>query len=134
MQIGELSARTGVPNRMLRYYEQQALLRSERRGNGYREYEEDAVARVAHIRGLISSGLNTRLVQVVLNTMDDPELARTCSRSFADQLAVELERIEERISCLTRSRDTVRDFLSRTEAVATVAGREPAVSTGPTGR
>lgn len=121
MQIGDLSARTGVPPRMLRYYEQQGLLDSARRENGYREYPRDAVDRVAHIRGLISSGLTTRLVRVVLDTMDDPELARTCSRSFAEQLVAELERIEERISCLTRSRDTVRDFLARTEAVGAVA-------------
>ncbi len=38
MKIGELSRRTGVPTRMLRYYEEQGLLRPERADNGYRSY------------------------------------------------------------------------------------------------
>ena len=38
MKIGELSRRTGVPPRMLRYYEQQGLLRPARGQNGYRCY------------------------------------------------------------------------------------------------
>ncbi|MEW1835674.1 MerR family DNA-binding transcriptional regulator [Microbacterium sp. NPDC079995] len=37
MKIGEVTARTGIPQRMLRYYEEQGLLTSARAGNGYRE-------------------------------------------------------------------------------------------------
>jgi MerR family regulatory protein len=36
LRIGELSRRTGVPTRMLRYYEEQDLLHPERDANGYR--------------------------------------------------------------------------------------------------
>ena len=43
MRIGEVTARTGIPQRMLRYYEEQGLLASERADNGYREYDDDAV-------------------------------------------------------------------------------------------
>ena len=45
MKIGELSERTNVPTRMLRYYEEQGLLSSERRSNGYRDYPETAATR-----------------------------------------------------------------------------------------
>ena len=38
MLIGELSCRTGVPARLLRYYEEQDLLHPERDSNGYRRY------------------------------------------------------------------------------------------------
>jgi hypothetical protein len=38
MRIGELSRRTGVPTRMLRYYEEQDLLRPEQAANNYRCY------------------------------------------------------------------------------------------------
>lgn len=115
MKIGELSARTGVPTRMLRYYEEQGLLTAERRSNGYRDYPETAVARVGEIRGLISSGVPTKLIRYILGVDDDPALAQTCSRMFAEALAAELRALDDRISCLSRSRDTVRSFLAATE-------------------
>ncbi|MGX1372208.1 DNA-binding transcriptional MerR regulator [Streptomyces canus] len=43
MRIGELSRRTGVPTRLLRYYEEQDLLHPARDDNGYRSFDEAAV-------------------------------------------------------------------------------------------
>ncbi|MEU6192280.1 MerR family DNA-binding transcriptional regulator [Streptomyces sp. NPDC047061] len=43
MKIGELSHRTGVSTRLLRYYEQQGLLHPSRLPNGYRDFHEHAV-------------------------------------------------------------------------------------------
>ena len=116
MRIGELSERTAVPTRMLRYYEEQGLLESERESNGYRDYPEPAVAQVELVRGLISSGLPTRLIRTMLGMegVHGEELARTCSRNLAEDLAHELDTLDSKIACLTRSRDTVRAFLART--------------------
>ncbi len=116
MRIGELSERTHVPTRMLRYYEEQGLLESDRQPNGYREYPDSAVAQVELVRGLISSGLPTRLIKTMLGLdgVRGEELARTCSRNLAENLAEELEELDSKIACLTRSRETVRSFLART--------------------
>ena len=116
MKIGELSRRTGVPTRMLRYYEEQGLLESERRSNGYRDYPEVAVDQVELVRGLVSSGLPTRLVRTLLGMegVEGEELARTCSRNLAETLSHELATLDSKIACLSRSRDTVRNFLTRT--------------------
>ena len=56
MRIGELSCRTGVPARLLRYYEEQDLLHPERDGSGYRSYREADAGRVTQIRGLLEAG------------------------------------------------------------------------------
>lgn len=53
MKIGELSARTGVSIRSLRYYEQQGLLAPARHENGYREYSPLAEEQV-HLPGSTS--------------------------------------------------------------------------------
>ncbi|GAA4383903.1 MerR family transcriptional regulator [Agromyces bauzanensis] len=100
---------------MLRYYEEQGLLASERRPNGYRDYPEAVVTDVEQIRGLISSGLTTRVIRLLLGMegVEGEELARTCSRNLAESLAEELAVLEAKIGCLTRSRDTVREFLAR---------------------
>ncbi len=59
MKIGELSARTGVSIRSLRYYEQQGLLTPMRSENGYREYTPFAEEQVHTIQLYLSLGLST---------------------------------------------------------------------------
>lgn len=119
MKIGELAERTGVPQRMLRYYEQQGLLSPERSDNGYRSYREHDVERVQRVRSLIRSGMPTRLVRVVLE-MEDDTWTEQCTRDFAETLAEELRALDDRIACLTMSRDTVRDYLEKTKYAALV--------------
>ncbi|MEF9982479.1 MAG: MerR family transcriptional regulator, partial [Glutamicibacter sp.] len=61
MRIGELANRTGVPTRMLRYYEEQGLITPLRLENGYRDYDEYLVERVLKIRRLLDSGVPSRI-------------------------------------------------------------------------
>ena len=61
MRIGELARRTGTTPRLLRYYEEQGLITSARGANGYRDFDEACVDRVRQIRGLLDSGLPTRI-------------------------------------------------------------------------
>lgn len=117
MKIGELARRTGVAPRLLRYYEEQGLIEARRGSNGYREYVEEDVQRVERVVGLVRSGIPTRHVRSILDLegIGAAELAATCSRMLAEELATELDKIEARITCLTNSRDTIRRFLAQTE-------------------
>jgi len=116
MRIGELARRTGVAPRLLRYYEEQGLITAQRAENGYREYSEADVAQVERVAGLVRAGMPTKLVRVVLDIegIDSAELAATCTRNLAEQLAAELAEIEGRIACLAKSRDTIHRFLTQT--------------------
>ncbi|MFE0177818.1 MerR family transcriptional regulator [Streptomyces sp. NPDC059002] len=95
MFIGELSKRTGVSARGLRYYEEQGLLRPQRRASGYREFDESDVATVRRIRILLAAGLNTDLIREVLPCMADEGaiLAPTC-----EEMAQDLKNERERLS------------------------------------
>lgn len=117
MRIGELSRRTGVAPRLLRYYEEQGLICSHRAPNGYRTYDEEDVERVRQVAAMIRSGLTTRLTRALLELeeIETRERAESCSRGVAELLAESLHDIEDRIECLSRSRDTIRGFLVRTE-------------------
>ncbi len=95
MKISELSRRTGVPARMLRYYEEQDLLHPDRTGNGYRWYAQEAVYRVQQIRGLLDSGLTT-----------------------------EADRLQQRIDCLRRNRDAIRAYLAAIESGLAACGSQ----------
>lgn len=116
MKIGDVARRTQVAPRLIRYYEQQGLLAAERAANGYRSYTDEDVERVDRVAGLVQAGLPTRLVKVLLDAEDAAARHEpTCPLAVAEQLAEELTGLESRIACLTKSRDTIRDFLVRTE-------------------
>ena len=57
MRIGELARRAGVTTRTVRYYEGLGLLVSRREGGGHRQYDEDALKRMAKIDWLKRMGL-----------------------------------------------------------------------------
>ena len=127
MRIGELAGRTGVSTRMLRYYEEQHLLTSERSPNGYRAFAPSDVERVGRIRSLVAAGLPTRFVRAVLDMGLEGDAAAdgwspTCTATFAGMLWTELGRLEEQLECLSRSRDAVRRYLG----AVTVVSEEPA--------
>lgn len=104
MRIGELSRRTCVHERLLRYYEEQNLLQPQRRPSGYREYSEADVHTVRRIRSLLAAGLNTVTIATILPCLrDDGErLVPTCSDLLAD-LTKERERITKAITDLQTS-------------------------------
>jgi DNA-binding transcriptional MerR regulator len=94
MFIGELSRRTGVSTRGLRYYEEQGLLHPQRRSSGYRDFDVSDVDLVRRIRVLLAAGLNTDLIREVLPCMVDEGaiLAPTC-----EEMAEDLKRERERM-------------------------------------
>lgn len=112
MLIGDLSARTGVSPRSLRYYEQQGLLGSTRRSNGYRVYDSEAVEVVGRIRSLLAAGLSTDVIATVLPCArgDRPEL-ELCP-DLLRTLRAEVARADDRISALEHSRDALRGYLA----------------------
>ncbi|MFD3544808.1 MerR family transcriptional regulator [Streptomyces sp. NPDC058655] len=113
MRIGQLSERTGTSRRLLRYYEEQGLIRSGRSRNGYREYDEDCVDRVLQVRGLLDAGLPTRIIKQVLPCIDAPRTIHV-SGATAETIATlehERDRMTERIRCLVRNRDAISGYV-----------------------
>ncbi|MEV0564824.1 MerR family transcriptional regulator [Dactylosporangium sp. NPDC050588] len=113
MKIGELSRRTGVSVRALRHYEDEGLLRPDRRSNGYRDFAEDAVDAVLQIRALIDSGLPVRIIREVLPYLDGPSETmptRPCAY-LLKEVARQADLLERRIHSLTRNHDALVAYL-----------------------
>ena len=119
MRISEVSRRTGVSIRSLRYYEQKRLLCTRRLSNGYRDLDEQAVERVQTIQMYLGLGLTTEQIEEILactGTSPFPHPLPTCEEEllalYQDKLQdVEHQvavltalhtRLEERIACLQR--------------------------------
>lgn len=100
MRIGELAQRTGATNRALRYYEQQGLIESRRRDNGYRDYDRAAVMRVRNIRMLLDIGLGTEDIARFGACLDhDLRAQPTCAEAL-ENIEARLASVEGRITDL----------------------------------
>ncbi|MEU0532043.1 MerR family transcriptional regulator [Amycolatopsis tolypomycina] len=113
MKIGELARLTGVSPRLLRYYEEQGLLTSQRAGRGHRRYAEDAPAIVGDIRALLAAGLPTVVIREVLPCVEGPGLE--LEHCAAPVLREQLRGIDRRIATLQSARTALAGLLSATE-------------------
>ncbi|MGJ7905378.1 MerR family transcriptional regulator [Actinopolyspora sp. H202] len=121
MRIGELTRRTGVSERSLRYYEQQGLLSAARTPGGHREYAESAVDRVIRVQELFAAGLCSAKIVELLPCMRDEDggPSKAASPRLVAELSAERERIDRMIDDLRRSRevlDQVIDTASGSES------------------
>ena len=118
MRIGELARRSGVSERMLRYYEQQGLLRPARTEARYRDYGQAELQAVQRIKLLSESGIKLNAVKVLLPCMvDGPEVFDLCDDIVAT-LREEVRRLDEKLDALTESRRIVANFLAVLDGAA----------------
>ncbi|MFE9583283.1 MerR family transcriptional regulator [Nocardia sp. NPDC006044] len=117
MLIGELAERTGISERLLRYYERVGLLAAERRSNGYREYDEDAEHRVTQIRALLAAGLPTRAIARLLPCTGADGALRACP-GVLPTLHDRLAELDRRAAELATARDLLRHAILDTERSA----------------
>ncbi|MFF5004960.1 MerR family transcriptional regulator [Streptomyces phaeochromogenes] len=113
MRIGELAKLTDTPARSLRYYEAQGLIEPRRLSNGYREYDDYLVDRVIQIRGLIDSGIPTRIIKQMMPCLGQPRkiVVDDAEPELLTLLAQERDRMTTRIECLTRNRDAIDGYM-----------------------
>lgn len=130
MRIGELSRRTGVSQRLLRYYEEQGLLTPTRHHSRYREYAEDDVLRVAHIRNLLAAGLPTRRIADLLPCLgkEGERLIAAVCPELVEALIRERERISAAIHELQTAQSVLNVIITAKPAASSTAAPAPAGS------
>ncbi len=101
LTIGEVSRRSGVASSALRFYEERALITSERAGSGHRRYPRPVLRRIAFIVfaqrvGLTLEEISSELAKLpphrAPNRRDWSRLSRTWT-SRIDRRIAELERL-----------------------------------------
>jgi MerR family transcriptional regulator, copper efflux regulator len=129
MRIGELATRAGVTTRTVRYYEGLGLLSPARREvSGHRQYDEDAVARLAKIDFLKRMGLTLdEIAEVIPLYFGEQTVVRGRKKMLA-LLERRLAETEARIEGLEELRDELRGAIERGRA----ALGEPAAASSQT--
>ena|SRR5690606_18626082 len=120
MRIGELARCTGATARALRYYEQQGLLESRRRDNGYRDYDQAAVMRVRNIRMLLDIGLGTEDIARFGACLDHDLRTQPACAEALENIEARLAAVEGRITDLL---DVHRRLRAHLDEVAPKAER-----------
>lgn len=116
MKIGELSRRTGVSVRMLRYYETEGLLTPARSAAGYRDYGPAELDAVERIRLLGSAGMTLAAIREFLPcSLDRRHEFEPCDELKAN-LRMQIDLIDDRARRLAESRDLLTGLLKAFEA------------------
>jgi DNA-binding transcriptional MerR regulator len=115
MKIGELSRRSGVSIRMLRYYETEGLLMPSRTSGGYRTYDQAAEEALARIRLLSSAGLTLDSIRQLLPCVRSEQPTFTPCAELRAILRRQVELIDARVDSLDRSRRVLTGFLNNAQ-------------------
>ena len=106
LTITEVSRSHGVSTRMLRYYEQQGLIVSQRReGYAYRVYDEENIARLRLILVLRKLRVPLKSIAAILTSGDAGEAIRVLRERIAE--------IDEERRALTTIREILAVFIDR---------------------
>jgi DNA-binding transcriptional MerR regulator len=116
MLIGDLAGKAGTTIKAVRYYEQRGLLHPRRTPNGYRDYDESAVARVANIRLLLSLGLTADDARAFLPCLDTDISAGPICPASAEFITRRLCQIQEKIADLEGVRQRLLEVLAAAQA------------------
>ena len=111
MRIGELADAAGMTTKALRFYESRGLLPAPARtASGYRDYDLEALERLAFIRDAQLAGLTLIEIASVLELKDAG--TGTCEHT-ASLLRRHLDDLDGRIAALAETRRRLRDLADR---------------------
>jgi MerR family copper efflux transcriptional regulator len=108
MNIGDVSTRSGLPAKTIRYYEDIGLIKPQRSDNGYRCFVEADLHKLAFLGRARALGFTIEDCRMLMALYEDE------SRASGDvkQLALEhLSKIETKIVDLQAMRDTLTELV-----------------------
>ena len=89
MNIASAAERSGVPPKTIRYYEEIGLIRPDRAANGYRDFDESHVHKLAFLGRARALGFGIEDCRALLSLWEDR------SRASGDVRALALRHLEE---------------------------------------
>ncbi|WP_411754030.1 MerR family transcriptional regulator [Serratia sp. (in: enterobacteria)] len=117
MKIKELSKNTGVSPRMIRYYEEQGLLKPERTMAGYRNFSKKDLAIIKSIQSLQRVGLTLDAVRVLMPCILSEPLRISPCPIIVATLKEQRGKIQKDLSKNSHALLLIEQFLSESKQV-----------------
>lgn len=109
MNIGEVSERSGLPTKTIRYYEDIGLIEPLRAANGYRQFRESDLHKLAFLGRARHMGFSIEDCRALLHLWED----RTRASSDVKKIARErLAQIDRKLEELKEMRNTLAHLVS----------------------
>src|SRR3546814_614293 len=107
MTIGDVSERSGLPAKTIRYYEDIGLVRPMRSENGYRDFASHDLHKLAFLGRARSLGFSIEECRTLLSLYEDRERSSSSVKAITEK---HLARIEQKIVELQALSATLRDL------------------------
>lgn len=104
MNVSHAGRRTGLPPKTIRYYEEIGLIAPDRAANGYRDYSEDDVHRLAFLARARKLGFSIEECRQLMELYRDKDRASHDVKAIAK---IHVSAIEDKIRDLEAMRDTL---------------------------
>ncbi|MEM9581007.1 MAG: Cu(I)-responsive transcriptional regulator [Pseudomonadota bacterium] len=110
MNISDVSAKSGLPAKTIRYYEDIGLITPTRSANGYRAFTENDTHKLVFLARSRALGFSIDDCRTLLALWEDRARASADVRSLA---ADHLQQIDAKIADLQALRNTLGDLVAR---------------------
>lgn len=108
MNIGEVSEKSGLPAKTIRYYEDIGLINPPRHANGYRVFREKDLHKLSFLGRARSLGFSIEDCRVLLALYEDDSRASAQVKALAQD---HLTQIDAKIAGLRAMRGTLADLV-----------------------
>ena len=108
MNIGDVADRARLPAKTIRYYEDIGLVTPARRPNGYRDYSEQDMHKLAFLGRARALGFSIEDCRLLMTLYEDRNRESAEVKALASD---HLSRIDEKIAELRQMRATLADLV-----------------------
>lgn len=109
MNIGTVSAKSGLAAKTIRYYEDIGLLKPDRAGNGYRDYSSADVHRLRFLQRSRGLGFSVEECRQLLSLYGDQDRESADVKAIAETKLAEIDR---KLTELSGLRDMLRHLVA----------------------
>lgn len=110
MNIGEASTNSGLPAKTIRYYEDIGLIAPDRTDNGYRDFSETHLHKLAFLSRARGLGFSIEDCRTLLSLYEDTDRASADVKATA---RVHLEKMAHKITELKAMQETLSELVNK---------------------